>query len=65
MVEEGVVKTNVLVWARAVPFTGTGSTRGLEGCGDCFGEVFEHEVLVVTSIRVFSKAWEMSLLQVG
>lgn len=64
MVEEGVVKTNVLVWARAVPFTGTGSTRGLEGC-DCFVEVFEHEVLVVKSIRVFSKAWEMSLLQVG
>lgn len=55
MVEEGVVKANVLVCARAVPFPGMGSTRGLEVYGDSFWRGFAHEVLVVTSIRVFSK----------
>lgn len=45
MMEEEVVKTNVLVCAQAVPFTGTGSTRGLEGCGDCFGEVLHTRCL--------------------
>lgn len=39
--EEGVVEDSILGGARAVPFTGTGSTKGLTGLGggDCFGGV--------------------------